>query len=176
MSLVTWETPRRELDRSTRSMRRLFEDFDRNLLHVPFLTSQGTFIPSVDINEDEDNIYIIAELPGLSSDDVKLSVSDGVLSIRGEKKRNEEQHDHNFYRMERTYGEFVRQFAMPEDVKENDIQANFKDGLLEIMVPKKEPSKPTEHVIPIQKGKELFVGDGRAKTTNGREKRSMALA
>src|SRR5947209_20271602 len=111
MAIMKWE-PRQELDSVQRNMRRIFEDFDRNFLNITLPTSRGNFMPTVDINEDKENLYFIAELPGLSSDDVKLTVSDGVLTIRGEKKREEKHQDRNFYRMERSYGEFVRQFSL----------------------------------------------------------------
>ncbi|SRR5581483_455653 len=174
MALIKWESPRRELDLATRGMRRLFEDFDRNFFNFSPALNQGNFNPSVDINEDKDNLYFIAELPGLNSDDVKVTISEGVLTIRGEKKREEEHHDRNFYRMERSYGEFVRQFTLPEDVKEENIQADFKDGVLEIMVPKKEPSKPKEREVKIsggiRKNGEVTLTNGQ-KNGNGQEKR-----
>ncbi len=148
MSIIRWE-PQRELERVGRSMRRLFEDFDNNFLTSSPVTGQRSFAPMVDINEDKENLYFIAELPGMKSEDVKVTVSEGVLTIRGEKKRETEHQDRNFYRMERSYGQFVRQFSLPEDVKDEDIQAYFMDGLLEIVVPKAEPSKPKEREITI---------------------------
>jgi len=176
MSLIKWESPRHELDSLGRTMRRFFDDFDSNLLHFTPLVNNGNYMPAVDINEDKENIYFIAELPGLSQNDVKLTVSEGTLTIRGEKKREEEHQDRNFYRMERSYGEFVRQFTLPEGVKEEDIQADFKDGVLEIVVPKKEPSKPREREVQIRSG---LHSDGKAiasKNGNGQEKREKAMA
>ena len=172
MAIMKWESPRHDYDGNSltslmpRSMRRLFEDFDRNFFNITPLAHHGTFTPMVDINEDKDNLYFIAELPGLSSDDVKLTVSDGVLTIRGEKNREEEHHDRNFYRMERSYGEFVRQFTLPEDVKEDDIEADFNNGVLEIVVPKKEPSKPNEREVKIGSG---LRSGGEVKLTNGQK-------
>ncbi|MDP4198972.1 MAG: Hsp20/alpha crystallin family protein [Bacteroidota bacterium] len=170
MAITKWE-PRGDFDLMTRGMRRLFEDFDHNFFNFPTLTAkQGGYMPSVDINEDKDNLYFIAELPGLASEDVKITISEGVLTIRGEKKREEEHHDRNFYRMERSYGEFVRQFTLPEDVKEEDIQANFKDGVLEILVPKTVPSTPKEREVKIasngaSRKAEISQGNGRAKAS-----------
>jgi HSP20 family protein len=100
--------------------------------------------------------------------------SEGVLSIRGEKKREEEHHDRNFYRMERSYGEFVRQFTLPEGVKEEDIQADFKDGVLEIMVPKKEPSKPKEREVEIRSG--LRTNGNMLSSKNGNGQREKTIA
>ncbi len=174
MSLIKWENPRNGLDFAHRNMHELFEDFERNFFNFPQLTTQSAFLPTVDINEDKDNFYIIAELPGLAASDVKLSISDGIVTIRGEKKRESEQQERSFYRMERSYGEFVRQFSLPEGVKEEDIQANFANGLLEITVPKMEPSKPKEREIPIKIGNELVTGNGHTKLSKGFEKRAMA--
>jgi len=176
MAIIKWESPRRELDTFGRNMRRFFDDFDSNFFNFTPIVNNGNFMPAVDINEDKDNLYIIAELPGLTKDDVKLTVSEGTLSIRGQKNREEEHKDRNFYRMERNYGEFVRQFTLPEGVKEEDIQADFKDGVLEIMVPKKEPSKPKEREVAIQSG---LLHNGNAlssKNGNGQEKREKMMA
>ncbi len=176
MAIIKWESPRRELDTFGRTMRRFFDDFDSNFFNFTPILNNGNFMPAVDINEDKNNLYFIAELPGLTKDDVKLTVSEGTLTIRGEKKREEEQQDRNYYRLERSCGEFVRQFTLPEGLKEEDIQADFKDGVLEIIVPKKEPSKPKEREVPIQAG---MRHDGKmltSKSGNGQEKREKAMA
>ena len=136
-------------------MRRMFSDFDTFFNDLTPTLNQRSFTPMVDINEDKDNLFFIVDLPGLKSEDVKLTISEGVLTIRGEKKHEEEHSDRNVYRMERSYGEFVRQFSLPEDVKEEDIQADFKNGVLEIMVPKKEPSKPKEREVKIGSGVQM---------------------
>jgi HSP20 family protein len=165
MAIMKWE-PRRELAGFERNMRRLFDDFDHNFFNQSPVANHGTFLPMVDINEDKDNLYIIAELPGMSAEDVKLTVSEGVLIVRGEKKRKEEQHDRNFYRMERSYGEFLRQFTLPEDVKDEDIKADFEKGILEIVIPKKEPSKPKEREVKIGSGNRAMT-DRRSNSMNG---------
>ena len=157
MAIMKWE-PRRELDHFQRNMRRMFEDFDRNFFTPTFPNSQSNFQPLVDINEDKDNLYFIVELPGLEQGDVKLTISDGILTIRGEKKREQKHQDRNFYRMERSYGEFVRQFSLPEDIKDEDVQADFSNGVIEIVVPKKEPAKPKEREVRINSGKNVEIG------------------
>jgi HSP20 family protein len=174
MAVIKWE-PRRELESVQRSMRRMFEDFDRNFFNQTPLSTQGNFLPTVDINEDKENLYFIAELPGLAPEDVKLTITEGVLSIRGEKKREEEHHDRNFYRMERSYGEFVRQFSLPEDIKEEDVQANFSNGVLEVVVPKKEPAKPKEREVRINNGSTKSVAIGQGNGSNGDSKSEHAV-
>lgn len=109
----------------------------------------GSIVPKVNISEDINSIYIHAELPGLTQEDVKLSVTDGILTLRGEKKKEEKHEERNYHRIERSYGEFVRQFTLPENVKLDDIKADFKNGVLEITLPKVSPEAPKEREIPI---------------------------
>ena len=124
-----------------------FEDLNHDAASTQ--TTHQSYVPRVDISEDASNIYVHAELPGLSKDDVKLTVREGTLILRGEKKHEEKKEDRNYYRIERRYGEFVRQFTLPENVKEDDVRANFTNGILEITIPKSEPQKPKEHEVPI---------------------------
>ncbi len=165
MNIAKWEpqfisNPQKHFTLLNRSVQRLFEDFDRNFFKPALSPTQGSFIPAFDINEDKENLYFIAELPGLEPDDVKLTVSEGVLSVRGIKKRKVEHQERSFYKMEQSYGEFVRQFGLPEGIREDDIQADLKNGVLEIVVPKQEPSKPREREVKIgnviHKAKEIL--------------------
>lgn len=138
--------PRSDAGFFPKYMRSFFEDMNRDFDGIQGTTS---YVPRVDISEDTNNIYVHAELPGLSKDDVKVTVSEGTLILRGEKKHEEKKQDRNYYRIERRYGEFVRQFTLPENVKEGDVRANFTSGILEITIPKSEPEKPKEHEVPI---------------------------
>ena len=130
-------------------MRSFFEDLSKDFDGA---ATPSAYVPRVDISEDTNNIYVHAELPGLSENDVKCTVSEGVLTIRGEKKHEEKREDKNYFRVERRYGEFARQFTLPDNVKEDQVNANFNNGVLEITIPKGEPSKPKEREIPIGKG------------------------
>jgi HSP20 family protein len=127
-----------------RYMRSFFDEVNRDLQG-----SQTAYVPRVDIAEDLQNIYVHAELPGMTKDDVTVTVSQGVLTLRGEKKHEEKTEGKNYFRIERRYGEFARQFTLPENVSEADVIANFANGVLEITIPKKEPEKPKERVVPI---------------------------
>ena len=147
MTLIRWE-PRRDMISAQRKARRIFEEFEgalQNGLHF----EMGSYLPRVDISEDEKTFFVHAELPGLKPEEVKVTVSDGVLTIRGEKKRTEEHTERNFHRIERNFGEFVRQFTLPENLSE-EANATFRDGILEIAIPKVEPEKPAEREIPIR--------------------------
>jgi len=127
-------------------MRSFFEDLNRDIDSVQAPTA---YVPRVDISEDTNNIYVHAELPGMTNDNVKVIVSDGVLTLRGEKKHEEKSEGKNYFRIERRYGEFARQFTLPENADEEHVAANFTNGVLEVTIPKKEPEKPKEREIPI---------------------------
>jgi HSP20 family protein len=101
-----------------------------------------TWAPRVDVSETESAYKIVADLPGLSKDDIKLSLHDNVLTLKGERKQEEEKKEKNQYFRERSYGSFCRSFRMPENVKSGEVAANYKDGVLEITVPKAEEVKP----------------------------------
>ena len=106
-----------------------------------------SWMPKVDISETENGFEIRAELPGVVEDDVHVSVTDNLLTIKGEKRQEEETNNKNYHRVERRYGNFQRSFTLPRNVETADIQAGYKDGVLILTIPKAEAAKPTE--IPI---------------------------
>lgn len=140
----------RDIEQVQRHFRRMFGEFEggRHEADRHVGSAEGTYIPRVDISDDEQNVYLHAELPGLSAEDVKITVTEGVLSIKGEKKISEKVESPNFIRKERRFGSFVRQFTLADNLSE-EIQATFENGLLEIAIPKKEPVKPEEREIKI---------------------------
>ncbi|MFO1518681.1 MAG: Hsp20/alpha crystallin family protein [bacterium] len=111
--------------------------------------SPSTWSPAVDISEDKEAVKFRAELPGLKKEDVKINVREGVLTLQGERKFEEEKKDENHYRIERSYGVFARSFTLPTSVDESKIQATMKDGVLEIRVPKKPEAKEKEISIEV---------------------------
>ncbi|MCD6352851.1 MAG: Hsp20/alpha crystallin family protein [Proteobacteria bacterium] len=108
---------------------------------------QESWYPSVDIHEDKNNLIIKAELPGIKKEDVSIEIKDNVLTIKGERKRDEEIKRENYHRIERVYGSFSRSFTLPDAVKEDKVKAGYKDGILEITLPKAE--KAQTKAIPI---------------------------
>lgn len=111
---------------------------------------KGTWSPDVDIYENKDSIIVKADLPGVEKDKVKVEVKDNILTIRGERKEEKETKDHNVYRLERHYGEFVRNFTLPEKVDPARIKAKYKDGVLEVILPKPEESKGKEIKVEVE--------------------------
>lgn len=147
MTVYRWDV-RRDVENAGRRLRKVAQEFDsvmQNGLHIEL----GTFMPRVDISEGKDAVYLVAELPGVSQDDVKLTITDGVLTLRGEKKRHEEYTGQDFHRIERSHGEFVRQFNLPDALDMDTVAANFKDGVLEVKIAKAEPEKPREREVKI---------------------------
>lgn len=106
--------------------------------------SLGTWAPPVDISEDKDRITLTAELPGFSEDQVEVQMEGGVLTIRGERKFEEEKEGRNYHRLERSYGTFVRSFTLPNNVDRDQIRASFNNGLLEIEMPKRAEARPRQ--------------------------------
>ena len=104
--------------------------------------SQRSWVPAVDVFERQDHLVIRAEAPGLKREDMDVHIENGVLTLQGERKRDSEVNEENAFRMERTYGTFTRSFTLPRTVDASRVSAAYKDGVLEVTVPKVETAKP----------------------------------
>jgi HSP20 family protein len=102
----------------------------------------GAWAPAVDIFEKGDDLVIRAEIPGVDKDDVDITVRNNSLTLRGERKREQEINEDNSYRLERSYGNFVRSFTLPRTVDSTRISARYDNGVLDIVLPKAEEAKP----------------------------------
>ena len=142
MAIVRWD-PFRDLSMLQDRMNRLFDDAGR-----PWRTDEPaattSWSPSVDIFETEGEIVVKAELPGMDRKDIQLNLENNVLSLRGERKFQKETKDDNYHRIERSYGVFSRSFSIPATVDEERIRADYKDGVLKIVLPKKDQAKPKQ--------------------------------
>ncbi|MDE0686969.1 MAG: Hsp20/alpha crystallin family protein [Candidatus Poribacteria bacterium] len=146
MTYLTTRRPMRNLFSLHNEMGRIFGDAFGS--QEGGTDTEGTYwIPTVDISETENGYEIRAELPGVSEDDVNVSVTDNLLTVKGEKRQEAETEGKNYRRVERRYGSFQRRFSLPSEVKTDDIKAEFDDGVLTLSIPKPEAVKPTE--IPI---------------------------
>jgi HSP20 family protein len=110
-------------------------------------TAPSAWIPACEVREDKDGLTIALELPGVKPEDVKLSLENQTLSIRGEKKQVAEQSDETVYRTERSYGSFERAFSLPNTVDVERVKAAFENGTLTVTLPKVERARPRE--IPV---------------------------
>jgi len=147
MALIRW-TPGRDLMGIQGEVNRLFDDF----FGVPRKADEHErlhWTPRVNIEEVKDRFEIIAELPGLKKDDVKIEVKDRVLTFTGEKKVENEDKGRNVFLFERAYGRFCRTFTLPDNVDTDKIAAEFRDGLLKIDIPKTEEVKPKEIEVKV---------------------------
>ena len=106
------------------------------------LDAVGGWFPAVDIHEDAERIVLRAELPGVGRDDIDVSVEDGTLTLRGEKKQEKQVESAGAFRQERYYGSFSRSFVLPATINADRINATYKDGILEVVLPKAEEAKP----------------------------------
>lgn len=140
MSLVRWD-PFRELEDFSKSMNRMLS---RN---APAANSREAMVnadwaPVVDISETNEEFLIKAELPEMKKEDVKVTVENGVLSIAGERKAEKEEKGKRYHRIERSYGQFLRSFTLPENVTEANVRAEYKEGVLQVHLMKSETPKP----------------------------------
>lgn len=108
---------------------------------------QEAWFPAVDISEDKENILIKADLPGLDKENVTLNIDEDVLTIRGERKSETESKEKNYHRIERSYGTFERSFKLGAKIDETKIKAVYKDGVLDITLPKSEKSAAKQITI-----------------------------
>jgi HSP20 family protein len=113
-------------------------------------TQASGLMPSVDVVENDGGFLLSVELPGVSREDVKITVADGVLTIKGEKKQEQEKKGENYHRVERTFGSFERSFTLPAAVQDDRIEAGFVNGVLNITVPKAEQAKAREIEVKVK--------------------------
>jgi len=149
MALVPWEP------REVRQLRNIFDDFfdfgflpqNRNLKNK--WLEGGDWSPLVDIIDEKDRIIAKAELPGVNKEDIKITFSDNTLSIRGERKEEKDTKKENYYCCERVHGSYSRTIALPVDIDRERIKSSFKNGVLEIVLPKAKESRPKEIEIKL---------------------------
>jgi HSP20 family protein len=139
--------PFRLMHRFSDDMERLFENFGfRPRFLEPLTTTNGLWAPDVEILERPDQLVVRADLPGLTKDDVKVNVTDDMLTFEGERKEEKETKREGYYRSERTYGAFYRSIPLPEGVKTEKVEATFKNGVLEVTLPWMKEAKKAKMV------------------------------
>jgi HSP20 family protein len=155
-TLTRWD-PFRELATLQDRMNRLFQDSYAG--REEELTSSA-FAPPVDIYEDEHNLILKLEVPGIEEKDVDIRLENNTLVVRGERKIEKEEKEENFHRVERRYGSFSRAFTLPNTVDSDSAKANYDKGVLKITFAKKAEAKP----------KQIKIGVGSEKTLEGKGK------
>jgi HSP20 family protein len=148
MAIVRWD-PFRDLMNLQDEVNSLFRrSFLRGAEPVSAVERAAVWAPAIDLYESDDKLTVEAELPGLDSDDIDITIEDDILHIKGERKFSDEVKEENYHRIERAYGYFERNIPLPHKVQGDKVAATVKDGLLRIEMPKAEEAKPKQ--IPIK--------------------------
>jgi len=153
-ALVKRETPKMlsplsEMERMMADfMRRPFAMFPTIWPRMDIIEEE--MIPAIDIYEEGDSVIAKVELPGMKKEDINVEVNNGILKISGEKKREEKVEKKNYYRIERSSGSFERSITLPFETQADKAKASFKDGVLQIKIPKSEEAKKKETKITIE--------------------------
>jgi HSP20 family protein len=149
--LTRWE-PFREFstlqDRMNRLFRESFEGQEQSL-------TTASFAPAVDVYEDEHNVTLKIEVPGIEEKDIDIRIENNVLTLHGERKIEKEEKEENYRRVERQYGSFTRTFTLPNTVDTENVQANYDKGVLKIGLPKKAEAKPKQIKVNVGSGKQI---------------------
>jgi HSP20 family protein len=155
MSNVVRFDPFRELDRLQNEVNRLFEGYNSAPSEARSAGTAGSpyagrmWSPSVDVAENENEIVLYAELPGLKQEDIDIELTGDTLTLRGERKFENEDRRDNFVRVERSYGRFQRSFTLGIPVQGDKVTASYRDGILEVHLPKSEETKPRKVQVSV---------------------------
>ena len=162
MTVLTRWDPFREFNTLQDRMNRLFRDsFGQEGREEALTTS--TFAPPVDVYEDEHNIVLKVEVPGIEEKDIDVRIENNMLSIHGERKFEKEEKEENYRRVERSYGSFVRSFTLPNTVDAEQVSADYDKGVLKIKLSKKAEAKPKQ--IKVNVGSQKTIESKGAKST-----------
>jgi HSP20 family protein len=166
MTLIRWD-PFRELTGLQDRMNRLFQDAWSGSSLTPGRSeeslSQGSFVPPVDVYEDEHSIVLKMEVPGIDQKDIDIRLENNVLTVRGERNFAKEEKEENFQRIERRYGSFSRAFTLPNTVDTDNVNADYENGVLKIGLSKRAEAKPKQIKVNIGAGpKQVEAGKGTA--------------
>jgi HSP20 family protein len=152
--LTTWKpfrelAPFKDFERMRREMDRLWDSFFDGGLRGR-TERVGEWLPSLDVSETKNELVVKAEVPGMDPKDIDISLSDGMLTIKGEKKQEKEEKEADYHLVERSYGSFIRTVQLPKEVQSEKINAAYKNGILKITLPKSEEAKKKEVKIKVE--------------------------
>jgi HSP20 family protein len=149
MSMVRFD-PFREMAQMQDRINRIFGDAYTRRFDNDDLTQRGEWLPAVDIYENANQEVVLkAELPGIAREDIDLRVENNTLTLRGERKRDGEVKQEQYHRVERSYGAFTRSFSLPNRIDTEKVRAEFKDGVLSIVLPVKAEAKPRQIEVAV---------------------------
>lgn len=160
MTVLTRWDPFRELSTLQDRMNRLFQEVTPG--REDELMATGSFVPPVDVYEDEQAITLKLEVPGVDQKDIDVRLENNTLTVRGERRFEKEEKEENFHRIERRYGSFSRSFTLPNTVDAEQCNAEFENGVLKIRLAKRAEAKPKQIRVNISSGKQI-EGKGAGK-------------
>ena len=161
--LTRWD-PFRELTTLQDQMNRLFrETYGPTSSGREESLASGSFVPPVDVYEDEHNIVLKMEVPGIDQKDIDIRLENNVLTVRGERKFEKEEKEENFQRVERRYGAFARSFTLPNTVDTENVQADYENGVLKLTLAKRAEAKPKQIKVNIGGGSKQIEGKDTGK-------------
>ena len=166
MTLITRLDPFREFVTIQDRMNRLFRDSYGNNEGREESLNNTSFAPPVDVYEDEHNVILKIEVPGIDEKDIDVRIENNTMTVHGERKFEQEEKEENYRRVERQYGSFTRTFTLPQTVEQENVQADYDKGVLKIKLSKKAEAKP----------KQIKVNVGGQKTLEGKEPKSTKVA
>ena len=162
MTFITRFDPFREFVTLQDRMNRLFRETQPEGREEALTTS--TFAPPVDVYEDEHNITLKIEVPGIDEKDIDVRIENNTLTVHGERKFEKEEKEENFRRLERQYGSFTRSFTLPNTVDTDRVQANYEKGILKIQLAKKAEAKPKQIKVNVSGEKSLEGKEAKSTT------------
>lgn len=165
MAITRWDPFRDVLSLQNR-MNSLFQDFNRGDSGGDLMTT-ASFVPPVDIYEDEHKITLKLEVPGMKDSDLDIQLENNVLTVKGERKFENEEKEENFHRIERRYGSFYRSFTIPNTVNPESVKANYDAGVLKIELEKRAEAKPKQIKVEVGStgsGHKIEAGKKESKT------------
>ena len=140
MSLVKWD-PFVELEDVSKQLNRIFGKYPARTEPGRELLATADWVPDVDISETDTAYLIKGEIPGVNKEDIKVNIENGMITMSGERRQEKEEKNKKFHRIERSYGSFMRSFRLPDDADDSAVKAEFKDGMLNVTVPKTAKAK-----------------------------------
>jgi len=140
----------------------MFDLFFNDVGLTDLFNEEGTLMPAINISENEKEYVITSEIPGVDAKDLDVTLTDGILTIKGEKKQENEENEENYHRIERHYGSFERSFRIPEKVKTDKLDATYKDGVFKLSLPKAE----------VVEAKKIEVNENKAKKRSKPKKKA----
>lgn len=158
MAITRWD-PFREVVALQNRMNSLFRDLSGNENNDVLTTA--SFVPAVDIYEDEHKVVLKLEVPGIKQEDLDVRVENNTLTVRGERKFEKEEKEENFHRLERRYGSFYRAFTLPNTVDTEHIDASCENGVLQLTLNKKAEAKPKQIKVNVSGAKQVEAGQAK---------------